>query len=190
MNNYDKVADWYDKNHLQLWEKKKPYMQEILNNLKSLSHILDLGCGTGEPIAKFFIENGCYVTGVDSSVRMIEKCRSRFPKTEWILADISSLSLARTFDVIIYWDSFFHLTHEEQRSVFDILAKHMNHNGLLLFNSGRVYGEITSEWAGESFYHASLNKEEYQKLLEYSGFDVLKADDDTEDEMTVWFAKL
>jgi SAM-dependent methyltransferase len=31
--------------------------------------VLDLGCGTGQPIARFFIEKGCAVTGIDVAAR-------------------------------------------------------------------------------------------------------------------------
>ena len=48
--------------------------------------ILDIGCGMDEPIARYFIERGFAVTGVDSSPSMLELshvargerlCRSR-----------------------------------------------------------------------------------------------------------------
>jgi cyclopropane fatty-acyl-phospholipid synthase-like methyltransferase len=37
--------------------------------------ILDLGCGMGEPIARYFIRVGYQVTGVDSSAAMIALCQ-------------------------------------------------------------------------------------------------------------------
>jgi 2-polyprenyl-3-methyl-5-hydroxy-6-metoxy-1,4-benzoquinol methylase len=36
-----------------------------------LSAILDVGCGGGIPIAKYLVEKGFRVTGIDSSEKMI-----------------------------------------------------------------------------------------------------------------------
>ena len=42
------------------------YLNLILNTIKQ-GTVLDLGCGTGEPLAKFFIEKGFKIIGVDGS---------------------------------------------------------------------------------------------------------------------------
>ncbi len=69
----------------------------------------DLGCGSAEPIARYFIEKGCNLTGVDSSPALIGICKSRFPDQEWIVNDMRTLSLDRRFDGIRAWNSIFHL---------------------------------------------------------------------------------
>ena len=33
------------------------------------AHILDLGCGGGEPVARYLIDRGYHLTGIDSSRR-------------------------------------------------------------------------------------------------------------------------
>ena len=51
----------------------------------------------------------CRVTGVDAASAMITMCAERFPENEWLVADMRTLALNRTFNGIIAWDSFFHL---------------------------------------------------------------------------------
>ena len=46
--------------------------------------IFDIGCGSAEPISRYFIEKGYKVTGIDSSPALIGMCKSRFPDQEWI----------------------------------------------------------------------------------------------------------
>ncbi len=70
--------------------------------------MLDLGCGCGVPIARYLIERRCRVTGVDAASAMITMCEERFPENEWLVADMRTLALKRTFNGIIAWDSFFH----------------------------------------------------------------------------------
>ena len=39
--------------------------------------VLDIGCGNGVPIARHLIEQGCEITGVDTSPSQARKPRSR-----------------------------------------------------------------------------------------------------------------
>lgn len=53
--------------------------------------VLDIGCGTGAPITRYLIEQGCQVHGVDSSGAMIAMCVDRFPEQQWDIADARTL---------------------------------------------------------------------------------------------------
>ncbi len=46
---------------------------------------------------------------------MLEMAREHFPSQCWIEADMRSVNLNRCFDGILAWDSFFHLTPNDQR---------------------------------------------------------------------------
>lgn len=134
--------------------------------------LLDLGCGMGEPIARYLIEAGYSLTGVDSAPSMIAMCRERFPAQTWRVADMRELALARTFDGIIAWDSFFHLTPDDQRQIFPVFAAHAAPRAALMFTSGPAHGEAIGAYQGEALYHASLDPAEYRALLTESGFTV------------------
>ncbi len=136
--------------------------------------VLDLGCGAGEPIARYLIDKGCRVTGVDAAAAMIAICAGRFPAMTCIVGDMRTLALAQRFDAIIAWDSFFHLPAAAQRDMFPIFRGHIAPRGLLLFTSGPAHGEAIGELYGEPLYHASLDAEEYRGLLAANGFAVLR----------------
>jgi len=38
--------------------------------------VLDIGCGIGEPMGRYLIEQGCSLTGVDSAPEMIAICKA------------------------------------------------------------------------------------------------------------------
>jgi SAM-dependent methyltransferase len=38
--------------------------------------VLDIGCGSGEPMGRYLIEQGCSLMGVDSAPEMIAMCES------------------------------------------------------------------------------------------------------------------
>lgn len=75
--------------------------------------ILDIGCGSGRPLAEHFIREGYEVVGIDSSPTLIDACKERFPEQSWFVSDMRELSMQRKFQGLIAWDSFFHLAHED-----------------------------------------------------------------------------
>ena len=154
--------------------------------------VLDIGCGSGEPISRYLIEQGCVVTGVDSSAEMIAMCKGHFPERNWHIADMRSLELGRTFNGLIAWDSFFHLAPADQRCMFPAFRKHAAQRAALMFTSGPSSGEAIGTLQGEPLYHASLDSAEYQALLDESGFDVVRhmVEDPNCGGHTIWLAQL
>lgn len=188
--NYEKIAKWYDEHRTKdLMERE--YLEFVLQHLPEHSSILDLGCGTGEPMAQYFIEKGHHITGVDAAQQMLDMCKRRFPNMTWIKADMRQIHLEKRFDAIIVWDSLFHLNANDQRSMFAIFQEHIKPSGILLFTSGPEEGEIWGQMDGCDFYHASLSPKEYQELLKQYSFKVLlhRIEDPNCGEHTVWIVQ-
>jgi len=170
---------------------ERSYLSDMIARLLPGARVLDLGCGAGDPIARFFIAHGFDLTGVDAAPAMIAICRERFPDTAWIEADMRGLVLPLRFNAIVAWDSFFHLTRDEQRAMFPVFKKHVAPGGLLLFTSGPRDGEAVGDLYGNPLFHASLGPEEYRTLLATFGFRVLRhqAEDPDCGLHTVWLAQ-
>lgn len=154
---------------------EKAWLDDFCAHLPAGGSILDIGCGMGEPIARYLTENGFAVTGVDSSPDMIALCRERFPRRDWpncdwIVADMRTLSLGKRFDGLLAWDSFFHLTHDDQRLMFPVFTAHAAAGAALMFTSGPRNDEALGAWRGDTLYHASFAPHEYRGLLADAGF--------------------
>jgi cyclopropane fatty-acyl-phospholipid synthase-like methyltransferase len=169
---------------------ERPYLDAVSSRLQPGASVLDLGCGSGVPIARHFIESGLAVTGVDAAAAMIALCRQRFPHAEWIEADMRALALGRRFHAIIAWDSFFHLDQDEQRAMFPVFERHIEPGGVLLFTSGPEEGAKICAMYGEDLFHASLAPSEYELLLASAGFRVLsfQPEDPSCGGHTIWLA--
>lgn len=176
----EQTIDLYER-HARKWDAargrslfERPWLDLFESYLPQGAAILDIGCGSGEPIAAHLVEKGFKLTGVDSSATMISLCRTRFPVHRWVVADMRTLSLARRFEGIIAWDSFFHLAYEDQRRMFPVFRDHAGPGAVLMFTSGPSHGEAIGAFEGEPLYHASLSEAEYQSLLAAHGFRIVK----------------
>lgn len=169
-----------------------PYLERAMALAPSPGRVLDLGCGSGEPIARHFIENGYHVTGVDPVDEMLEMCRARFPEATWHKADMRSLEIPGRFEIVIAWDSFFHLEADDQREMFATFHRYTAPDGVLVFTSGPAAGEaVNDDWFGDTLYHASLDPQEYTRLLERYGYGVVlhRVEDPDCGGHTVWVAQ-
>jgi SAM-dependent methyltransferase len=135
--------------------------------------VLDLGCGPGKPMAAYLIARGFNICGIDSSPTMISLCRENFPDHRWIVADMRTLALGQQFSGVVAWDSFFHLSFDDQRAMFPVFRAHAARRAPLLFTSGPRYGEAIGKLRGEPLYHASLDPAEYRALLAANDFTVV-----------------
>lgn len=152
---------------------EKSWLDRFASLLPGGGSILDIGCGSGEPIAGYFIASGYDVTGIDASLPLIELCRNRFPENLWAVADMRELALGRRFDGLIAWHSFFHLKPEDQRLMFGIFRQHANDGAALMFTAGPGQGEAIGTFQGKPLYHASLARDDYESLLAAHGFRLL-----------------
>lgn len=191
INLYQRHADDWDRERGRSLVEKE-WLDRFLAILPPKPSILDIGCGSAEPIARYFIENGCDVTGIDSSLSLIGMCKDRFSDQDWMVADMRTLSLDRHFDGILAWNSFFHLCPDDQRQMFPIFRRHAGSKAALMFTSGPSLGEAIDTYQGEPLYHGSLDGDEYRSLLSQYGFDVVLhvVEDSTCGHQTVWLAQL
>jgi SAM-dependent methyltransferase len=153
--------------------------------------VLDLGCGPGKPMAAYLLGQGLDVCGVDSSPTMIVLAVANFPDRRWIVADMRRLALGKRFAGVMAWDSFFHLSFEDQRRMFPIFRDHAAPGAPLLFTSGPRHGEAIGSLRGEPLFHASLAPDEYRSLLAANDFSVIaeKMDDAECGGHSVWLAR-
>jgi SAM-dependent methyltransferase len=152
----------------------KPYIERFLSHLPQGASVLDLGCGGGDPVALHMATQGFRVTGVDGSPTLVSLAQSRMPDQEWIEGDMRLLALARRFDGILAWDSFFHLSYDDQRKMFGVFAAHAADGAMLMFNAGPARGEAVGAYRGDPLYHASLDPAGYEDLLTGAGFELIE----------------
>ncbi|WP_137126374.1 class I SAM-dependent methyltransferase [Roseomonas sp. HF4] len=167
------------------------WLERFMALLRPGGTVLDIGCGSGAPIAATLVAAGFAVTGLDSSPPLLALARGRLPGASWIEGDMRRMALGARFDGLLAWDSFFHLGHDDQRAMFGRFAAHAAPGAALMFTSGPAHGVAIGRYGGEALFHASLDAAEYRALLSTAGFAVLdhKAEDPAAGGHTVWLAR-
>ncbi|CAK7254845.1 MULTISPECIES: class I SAM-dependent methyltransferase [unclassified Shinella] len=197
MDEADRIAGLYER-HADAFDRirgrdlsEKPWLDRFTAPLAAGAAILDLGCGSGEPLAASLIACGFAVTGVDASQTLVGLCRARHPAHDWYVADMRGFSPGKTFAGILAWHSFFHLTPQDQRAMFPRFAAMAAPGAMLMFTSGPSQGVVVGTFQGEPLYHASLEGAEYRELLAANGFAVVehRREDPDCGGATVWLAR-
>lgn len=165
--NYDAVAAQFDAARIRdLFER--PALDAALA-LAPGARALDLGCGTGRPVARYLRARGIRVTGVDGAAAMCALYRQHLHGPV-IRRDMRGLRLGRRFDLILAWNSFFHLCPADQRGMFATFAAHARPGAALVFTSGPRAGVAIGAAGDRPVYHASLAPAEYARVLRRAGF--------------------
>ena len=186
---YDRVADDWDRHRdRSLFERR--WLDRFLDHAPG-RRILDIGCGSGRPIAQYLSERRAKLTGVDGAERMVELFKANLPEAKAVLADMRGLALNTRFDGILAWDSFFHLSPEDQRAMFPVFAAHAAPKAVLMFTSGTQESVEIGQVHGEEVYHSSFAPKDYEAMLADSGFRVLNyvPEDPSCAGHTVWLAR-
>ena len=76
----------------------------------------------GRSHRRFIAGRGFRVTGIDADPAMLAIARRKAPAGDWWLGDMRTRDLPERFGGLIGWDSFFHLTQDEQRAVLPRLV--------------------------------------------------------------------
>ncbi|MEM8995464.1 MAG: class I SAM-dependent methyltransferase [Acidobacteriota bacterium] len=132
--------------------------------------VLDLGCGTGFPIAEALWPRASHYVGVDSSSVLLAEFSRRLPGAEAILAGLEDVDLGgRTFDFVFAFGSLFHLRPGPQRAAFAEACRSVAPGGLLAVTSGADAGACTGTVAGVVVPHWSIGEVAYVEIAGASG---------------------
>lgn len=175
---YDRFAETYDRN--RGWFDMTPVIDDFYKRLPSQpGHLLDLGCGAGEPFPAFFIEHGWQVTGVDFSSKMMDLARHYQPKMKTILADIRELELPdKHFEAVTSIYCLFHIEHKKHEEIFHKIYRWLKPGGMALFTyaskeyTGADIFEGYKEFMGENLFYSHITPESLTTMLKVIGFNM------------------
>lgn len=170
-NSYNRIiAHWIKARNNSI--VNKPII-DFANKISSNGNILDIGCGTGLPISKYFSEHNFSIIGIDTSDKMLEIAKSNEIKnTQFLLCNFYNFDSNERFDGIIAWDSLFHFPKQRQKEIYDKVYNLLKPGGFFLFTHGKEENEHIGEMFGEQFYYSCLSKDFVLDLMNEIGFEL------------------
>ena len=94
--------------------------------------VLDAGCGTGR-VAIELERRGIDVVGVDLDPAMLDQAREKSPDTVWVLGDLLTVDLGRTFEMVaLPGNVMIFVAEGTESAVVANLARHLGPGGLLV----------------------------------------------------------
>ena len=104
--------------------------------------VLDAGCGTGR-VGRELARRGIRVTGVDIDAEMLGTARRKAPDVDWVLADLSTVQLERTFDAIVMAGNvMIFLAPGTEPAVVANMGRHLNGGGVLIAGFQLIRGRL------------------------------------------------
>ena len=138
----DKIGELYDA--VPLYTKRPDIEFYVDEGVKSGGLILEAGCGTGRILIPTARE-GLIITGIDSSLMMLNRCRARLAaetdevqkKVTLHEGDIRDFDLGTWFTLVtIPFRPFQHLmTIDDQMSALRCIHRHLEPGGTLIFDA-------------------------------------------------------
>jgi cyclopropane fatty-acyl-phospholipid synthase-like methyltransferase len=177
------VADW-DAARARLSAAEARILDIVLADVTKGAPVLDLGCGTGRPIAEHLLACGLAVTGVDQSPRMLALARTRLPDATWVEARIEDLVPRGPFAAAVAWDSLFHVPRAHHAGVFGRVRAALTRGGRFALTvggsdpsgAGCAQPGFTDTMFGQTFFYDSHPPEAATALLVAAGFAIVHAE--------------
>lgn len=177
---YDSIAAQFHAIRTGFRPREADYLSLLLDPLEKAGKVLDLGCGTGQPIASYVASHGHHVTGVDGSEAMLAIARKQLPEQLWIHGRMEEVEFDETFDAVVCWDSLFHLPRQLYQPVIGKIHRWLVPGGRLMVSSGFLVDDtpdgFTDTMFGHNFYYDSLSPEDMVAVIEETGFKILLAE--------------
>jgi len=173
---YDMVSFAYRAND-DFDEQREAWLTELAERIPPRARVLDLGCGCGIPAARWLVDHGFEVSGVDLSAVQIDRARRLVPQASFVCKDMTELDLpARSVDAITCLWAIIHVPLEEQPIMIQAMHRWLRPGGSLLITVGRTAWTGTeNDWcgvAGATMYWSHEGADVYHEWLRAAGLEI------------------
>ena len=174
---YDKIAAKWD-DFRKTCDINK-CVEEFADLLSEGAVILDAGCGTGVPIAKYLTNRGFSVVGIDPSSEMIKRARAlRLKSARFTQCGFLDFETEEKFDAVIAFDSLWYIPVEDQPKIYEKASSLLKDGGLFMFSHGKEHGSVQGGMFGADFVYFALSLREVESNLKDNGFVIQREDTD------------
>ena len=149
-------------------------IQHWARQLPAGATVLDLGCGSGVPIARELSRLGFSVAGIDASPSLIAEFHRQIPGALWTCEAVEeSTFFGRKFDAILAVGLVFLLPEDAQQAVIGKVGDALEADGSFLFTAPHQACEWVDVLTGQR--SVSLGARQYEAALLRAGLVVIES---------------
>jgi SAM-dependent methyltransferase len=175
---WDRLAENYDENRPKTFSAM---FKHFTLSLEPGGKVLDLGCGTGLPYARYLVDNGFDVVGLDVSDEMIKIAKRNVPEAEFIQLSMDGIDYVGVFDGVVSSFSMLLLTPKLFRETAQRIHRALRKKGLLYLSLNEPKDEHEDpdaeafvEVMGQQMYSRGYRAEEIRDIVQPIGFKEIK----------------
>ena len=130
--------------------KYEDWLAELREQIPPGGAVLDIGCGSGRPVARDLTAAGYRITGVDISEVQIQRASELVPGGQFLCADIASVDFrSASFDAVVSFFAMIHMRLDDQLALLRRIVQWLRPGGLFVATTGyRAWTGTEEDWLG------------------------------------------
>jgi SAM-dependent methyltransferase len=169
-DSYNNIAHEWSSARNKFVGREREYIDAVLSTAQIGATILDIGCGSGRPMAEYIVSKGHHVLGVDQSEAMLAIAKQNLPYEKWVLSPMEAYAPQTGYQGALLWDSLFFVKRTEHEPVIRKVVSQLPTGGrLMLTVGGSAHPAFTDFMFGQEFYYDSNSPEETEQFLRQLG---------------------
>lgn len=172
---YEVIAQTYHEGRVRREQATTEWLDSLRPRLPQSGRVVDLGCGSGVPITRYFATRGYLVEGYDLSPAMLEIARREVPTAIFHEARIEDLSLEpQSVDLIVSFFAIIHVPREEHGALFHRMWTWLKPGAVALLSLGTSDNPngFEPDWHGAPMAWSHFDAETSLKLLVEAGLEI------------------
>lgn len=158
---YNRIASQWNTARSGFYGRERDYIEAVLSAAPVGTTLLDLGCGTGRPMAEHIVSRGRRVLGLDQSEAMLAISRQWLPREQWVLSAMETYTPTEGYRGELIWDALFHIQRREHEPILRrTMARIPSGGRLMLTVGGSAQPPFSDVMFGQEFSYDSHTPEE------------------------------
>ncbi|MGH3760159.1 class I SAM-dependent methyltransferase [Actinophytocola sp.] len=172
---YDALSTRYDEAY-GASTKYRPWLASLIAALPPAAAVVDLGCGSGVPVARDLVAAGHRVTGVDFSAAQLCRARQLVPAATLVQSDLTMVRFSPgSLDAVLAFYSIIHVPLAEQPSLLHRVAGWLRAGGIFAATLGHeAWTGTETDWlgGGSPMWWSHADAATYRRWLTSAGLTV------------------
>ncbi|KAK0757134.1 hypothetical protein N5P37_010664 [Trichoderma harzianum] len=174
---YDAIGAKYEKAFADIPAQQRSLEWLLSHFPRTGCKILDIGCGTGCPVAQVLSSapHNHLVHGIDVSEEMLSAARQSVPSATFEQIDVRKFEAEEaSYDAVTsYFALLVDISQDEIRETIQKVFNWLKPGGFFILGTVAVDLELASEkWLGKRALLTSMSEEQYVTALKQVGFDI------------------